>query len=128
MSGDASLSAGVTALLQSDGRIDAPGNDVGYGSYGPVDDVPISEARHRLEVNVFGLARPSQLVLPALRRARTVTILNNSLMVGRGWTALGGWYQATRHAVAVLSDAMRVAIRPFGIRVAVMLPGRIESE
>lgn len=125
---DASMSAGVATLLQAQGRIDALINNAGYGSYGTVEDVPIAEARRQFEVNVFGLARLSQLVLPAMRRARAGTIVNISSMGGRGWTAVGGWYHATKHAVEVLSDAMRVETRPFGVRVVVVQPGRIESE
>ncbi len=125
---DASMSAGVAALLQAQGRIDALVNNAGYGSYGTVEDVPIAEARRQFEVNVFGLARLSQLVLPAMRHAGAGTIVNISSMGGRGWTAVGGWYHATKHAVEVLSDAMRVETRPFGIRVVVVQPGRIESE
>ena len=125
---DASMSVGVAAVLQAQGRIDALVNNAGYGSYGAVEDVPIAEARRQFEVNVFGLARLSQLVLPAMRRARAGTIVNISSMGGRGWTAVGGWYHATKHAVEVLSDAMRVETRPFGIRVVVVQPGRIESE
>ena len=125
---EASMSAGVAALLQAQGRIDALVNNAGYGSYGTVEDVPIGEARRQFEVNVFGLARLSQLVLPAMRQARSGTIVNISSMGGRGWTALGGWYHATKHAVEVLSDALRVETQPFGIRVVVVQPGRIESE
>lgn len=125
---DASMSAGVAALLQAQGRIDALVNNAGYGSYGTVEDVPIAEARRQFDVNVFGLARLSQLVLPTMRHARVGTIVNISSMGGRGWTAVGGWYHATKHAVEVLSDAMRVETQPFGIRVVVVQPGRIESE
>jgi NADP-dependent 3-hydroxy acid dehydrogenase YdfG len=125
---DASMSIGVATLLQEQGRIDALVNNAGYGSYGTVEDVPIAEARRQFEVNVFGLARLSQLVLPAMRLARAGTIVNISSMGGRGWTPIGGWYHATKHAVEVLSDAMRVETRPFGIRVVVVQPGRIVSE
>ena len=125
---DAGMSTGVATLLQEQGRIDALVNNAGYGSYGTVEDVPIAEARRQFEVNVFGLARLSQLVLPAMRLARAGTIVNISSMGGRGWTPIGGWYHATKHAVEVLSDAMRVETRPFGIRVVVVQPGRIESE
>lgn len=123
-----SMTRCVASLLEAEGRIDALVNNAGYGSYGAVEDVPIAEARRQFEVNVFGLARMCQLVLPAMRRQRSGTIVNISSMGGRGWTPLGGWYHATKHAVEVLSDAMRVEVRPFGVHVVVVQPGRIESE
>jgi short-subunit dehydrogenase len=90
--------------------------------------VPIAEARRQFEVNVFGLARLSQLVLPSMRAAGRGTIVNISSMGGRIWTPIGGWYHATKHALEVLSDALRVETRPFGIKVVVVQPGSIASE
>jgi NAD(P)-dependent dehydrogenase (short-subunit alcohol dehydrogenase family) len=90
--------------------------------------VPLAEARRQFEVNVFGLMRLSQLVLPSMRAARSGTIVNISSMGGRIWMPIGGWYHATKHAVEVLSDALRVETRPFGVRVVVVQPGAIESE
>lgn len=123
-----SMKSAVEALLRAEERIDALVNNAGYGSYGAIEDVPISEARRQFEVNVFGLARLTQLVLPAMREARSGTIVNISSMGGRIWMPIGGWYHATKHAVEVLSDALRIETRPFGIRVVVVQPGVIESE
>jgi NAD(P)-dependent dehydrogenase (short-subunit alcohol dehydrogenase family) len=66
-----SLQAAVAKLLEAEGRIDVLINNAGYGSYGAIEDVPIAEARRQFEVNLFGLARLSQLVLPAMRAARS---------------------------------------------------------
>jgi short-subunit dehydrogenase len=77
---------------------------------------------------VFGLIRLTQLVLPYMREARSGTIVNISSMGGRIWMPIGGWYHATKHAVEVLSDALRLEVRPFGVRVVVVQPGSIKSE
>jgi NAD(P)-dependent dehydrogenase (short-subunit alcohol dehydrogenase family) len=123
-----SLQSAVREILAAEGRIDALVNNAGYGSYGAIEDVPIAEARRQFEVNVFGLARLSQLVLPSMRAAGRGTIVNISSMGGRIWTPIGGWYHATKHALEVLSDALRVETRPFGIKVVVVQPGSIASE
>jgi NAD(P)-dependent dehydrogenase (short-subunit alcohol dehydrogenase family) len=125
---DASMSAAVQSILQTEGRIDALVNNAGYGSYGAIEDVPIAEARRQFEVNVFGAARLAQLVLPGMRAAGAGRIVNISSMGGRIWMPIGGWYHATKHALEVLSDALRVETRPFGIDVVVIQPGAIESE
>jgi NAD(P)-dependent dehydrogenase (short-subunit alcohol dehydrogenase family) len=125
---EASMTAAIQTLLAAEGRIDALVNNAGYGSYGALEDVPIEEARRQFEVNVFGLMRLTQLVLPTMRAAKSGTIVNISSMGGRIWMPIGGWYHATKHALEVLSDTLRVEVAPFGIRVVIVQPGQIESE
>jgi NAD(P)-dependent dehydrogenase (short-subunit alcohol dehydrogenase family) len=122
------MQAAVNELLAAEGRIDALVNNAGYGSYGAIEDVPLAEARRQFEVNVFGVARLTQLVLPVMRKAHSGTIVNITSMGGRIWMPIGGWYHATKHALEVLSDALRVEARPFGIHVVVVQPGAIQSE
>jgi len=125
---DASMTAGVNRILEETGRIDVLVNNAGYGSYGAIEDVPIDEARRQFEVNVFGLARLTQLVAPHMRAQGSGTIINISSMGGRLTTPLGGWYHATKYAVEALSDALRMELRPFGIDVVVVEPGGIRTE
>lgn len=125
---EASMQAAIATLLEAEGRIDVLVNNAGYGSYGAVEDVPLSEARRQFEVNVFGLVRLSQLVLPAMRVARSGMIVNISSMGGRIWTPIGGWYHASKHALEMVSNALRVETRPFGLHVVLVQPGRIKSE
>ena len=124
---DASMTAGVNRVLEETGRIDVLVNNAGYGSFGAVEDVPMDEARRQFEVNVFGLARLTQLVAPHMRAQGSGTIINISSMGGRLTTPLGGWYHATKYAVEALSDALRMELRPFGIDVVVIEPGCIRT-
>ena len=124
---DASMSAGVNRILEETGRIDVLVNNAGYGSFGAVEDVPMDEARRQFEVNVFGLARLTQLVAPHMRAQGSGTIINISSIGGRLTTPLGGWYHATKYAVEALSDALRMELRPFGIDVVVIEPGCIRT-
>ena len=64
---EASMQEGVKTLLDAEGRIDVLINNAGYGYFGAVENVPMDDARNQLEVNVFGLARLCQLVLPTMR-------------------------------------------------------------
>ncbi len=125
---DESMTSGIEQIIAETGRIDVLVNNAGYGSYGAIEDVSLDEARRQFEVNVFGLGRLTQLVLPHMRAQRSGTIINISSMGGRLTTPLGGWYHATKYAVEALSDALRMETAPFGIDVVVIEPGGIRTE
>jgi NAD(P)-dependent dehydrogenase (short-subunit alcohol dehydrogenase family) len=125
---DASVTAGVEKIIAETGRIDVLVNNAGYGSYGSVEDVPLDEARHQFEVNVFGLARLIQLIVPHMRAQGSGRIINISSIGGKIYEPLGGWYHATKFAVEGLSDSLRIELRPFGISVVLIEPGPIRTE
>ena len=125
---DGSMVTVVDKIVSEHGRIDILVNNAGYGSYGAVEDVPIAEARRQFDVNVFGLARLTQLVLPHMRAQRDGYIVNISSMGGKIWEPLGGWYHAAKFAVEGLSDCLRAEVAEFGIKVVVVEPGSITSE
>lgn len=125
---DQSMQAGVEQIIAEHGRLDVLVNNAGYGSYGAIEDVPVDEARAQLEVNVFGAARLTQLVLPQMRRQRSGTIVNITSMGGKITTPLGGWYHATKFALEALSDCLRMEVAPFGIDVVIIEPGGIKTE
>ncbi|MDQ4501584.1 oxidoreductase [Sinomonas sp. ASV322] len=125
---DASMVDGVRRITEEAGRIDVLVNNAGYGAYGSLEDVPIDDARRQFEVNVFGLARLTQLVLPGMRTRGAGTIVNVSSMGGKFYEPLGSWYHATKFAVEGLSDSLRIELRPFGVRVVLIEPGPILSE
>ena len=125
---DASMVALVETIIADTGRIDVLVNNAGYGMYGALEDVPIDEARRQFEVNVFGLARLIQLVLPQMRAQGDGYIVNISSMGGKIWEPLGSWYHASKFAVEGLSDSLRVEVAEFGIKVVIIEPGTIRSE
>ena len=125
---DPSMVALVQTIIADTGRIDVLVNNAGYGLYGALEDTPIEEARRQFEVNVFGLARLTQLVLPQMRAQRDGYIVNISSMGGKIWEPLGSWYHASKFAVEGLSDSLRVEVAEFGIKVVIIQPGSIRSE
>ena len=118
---------GVDKIIKENGRIDVLVNNAGFGSHGAVEDVSIQDAREQLEVNVLGMVRASQQVLPHMREKGAGRIVNISSIAGRTFSPMGGWYYASKHAVEALSDCMRVETKPFGIDVIVIQPGLIQT-
>ncbi len=125
---ETSLQDGVGAVLAAEGRIDVLVNNAGYGYFGAIENVPLEEARRQLEVNVFGLARLCQLVLPAMREQGSGRIVNISSVAGKAVLLFGGWYHVSKYSVEALSDALRMEMKPFGIDVVLIEPGGIRTD
>ena len=115
-------------MLAAHGRIDVLVNNAGYGTYGSLEEVELAEGRRQFDVNVFGLARMTQLVIPAMRAARAGRIINISSIGGKMYEPLGAWYHATKFAVEGLSDSLRLELKPHGIDVAIIEPAGTQSE
>jgi short-subunit dehydrogenase len=128
VSNEESMVKGIDELLNREKRIDVLVNNAGYGSYGALEDVPLSEARYQFEVNIFGLARLTQLVLPTMRAQHSGKIINISSIGGSIGVPHGSWYHATKFAVEGLSDSLRMELKQFGIDVVVIKPGAIVTE
>ena len=118
----------MNRVIEGDGRIDVLINNAGFGLYGPIEDLPIDDARYQFEVNIFGLAHLTKLVLPHMRAQGSGRIVNVSSMVGKVYTPLAAWYDATKHALEGWSDCLRYETAPFGIQVVLIEPGAIKTE
>lgn len=125
---DASMTAAVDKILTDQGRIDALVNNAGYGLYGAVEDVPMDRARAQMEVNIFGLARMTQLVLPHMRAQKAGRIVNISSVGGTIHMPLGAWYHGSKFMVEGFSNSLRVEVQDKGIDVVVVAPGAIQTE
>ena len=123
-----SIKSAIDTIIGNEGRIDVLINNAGYGSYGAIEDVEISEAKMQFEVNLFGLARLVQLVLPHMRKQKSGRIINVSSMGGRLTTYFGAWYHATKYALEAFSDALRMEVSDFGIDVSLIEPGGIKTD
>ena len=122
------ISKAVSQIVAEQGQIDVLINNAGYAVYGPVEEVPIDQARRQFEVNIFGLASLTQKCIPIMREKKSGMIINISSMGGKMYTPMGAWYHATKHALEGWSDCLRLEMKPFGIDVVIIEPGGIKTE
>lgn len=122
------LERAVRTVLHEQQRIDVLVNNAATTVHGAVEEVPIQKARDLFEVNLFGQARLTQLVLPSMRERRSGTIVNVSSIGGELSLPLGAWYYASKHALEAYSDTLRQEVERFGIHVVVVQPGVINTE
>ena len=128
VSNEESLVACVDQIIKDSGSIDILINSAGSGCYGALEDMPISDAKYQLEVNVFAVAHLIQLVLPTMRKNNYGKIVNISSVGGKVTLPMGVWYHASKFAIEGLSDALRKEVKSFGIDVIVIEPGGTKSE
>jgi NAD(P)-dependent dehydrogenase (short-subunit alcohol dehydrogenase family) len=122
------VAAAVKAAEARFGGIDVLMNNAGIGYFAAVEEGEESEVRKMFDVNVFGLTRMTQAVLPGMRKRRSGCIVNVSSLAGiRGMPALGQ-YCATKFAVEGLSEALRQEVEPLGIRVMVVEPSGFRTD
>ena len=124
----ASISAAVAEVSRTLGEKPLGGlvNNAGIAVAAPVEFLPLDALRQQLEVNVVGQVAVTQAFLPLLRQGRG-RIVNMSSVSGRIVSPFVGAYGASKFALEALTDALRVELRPWGIRVALVEPGVIKT-
>jgi NAD(P)-dependent dehydrogenase (short-subunit alcohol dehydrogenase family) len=123
-----SINQAVKQVLQHFGRIDVLINNAGYALRGAVEEVPIDQVQKMFDVNVFGMMRMIQAVVPHMRWQKAGRIINISSIAGKFFTPANGTYSATKFALEALSDALRLELVPFGIQVVLIEPGSIKTQ
>jgi short-subunit dehydrogenase len=118
----------VDQIERDHGGVDVLVNNAACGLYGSVEETSLEEVRYQFDVNMFGTARLTQLVLPYMREQKDGRIINITSIGGKIYTPLGAWYHATKHALEGWSDSLRLELHPFNVKVVVIQPGMIESE
>jgi NAD(P)-dependent dehydrogenase (short-subunit alcohol dehydrogenase family) len=126
----ASIHAAVTAIEEAtDGYgLDVLVNNAGFATAGALAELPDQALRAQFETNVFGLMTLTRAVLPKMITRRAGRIVNVSSVSGRIPAPILGAYHASKYALEALSDALRMELSPFGIRVVVIEPGTIRTE
>ena len=111
-----------------DSGLDGLVNNAGIGFGGPIELTDLDRMRAGYEVNVFGPIAVSQAFLPLLRRGGTdARLVNLSSGAGKIATPMLGPYCSSKFALEAISDAMRVELRGFGIKVVVIEPGFVDT-
>ena len=103
-------------------------NNAGYSIRGALEDVSMEAIKRLFEVNLFALMRVTQACLPGMRKLRKGTVVNLSSIAGKFAFPGSGVYAAAKYAVEGISDALRLELSPFGIRVVAIRPGPIATE
>jgi NAD(P)-dependent dehydrogenase (short-subunit alcohol dehydrogenase family) len=122
-----SIDRAVAETRERDGAIDVHVNNAGIGGATPLELTPEAEHRAMFEANYWGPIRLIQALLPAMRERRAGCIVNVTSIAGRVATPNQIAYSASKHALAAASEALAHEVAAFGIRVAIIEPGVIQT-
>jgi NAD(P)-dependent dehydrogenase (short-subunit alcohol dehydrogenase family) len=109
------------------GTLDAVVNNAGIAVGGPIEGLSLDELRRQFEVNVVGQVAVTQAVLPRLRESRGRVVFISSLS-GRVSTPMTGAYNGSKFAIEGIADALRMELRPWGIRVSLVEPAQTDTD
>jgi NAD(P)-dependent dehydrogenase (short-subunit alcohol dehydrogenase family) len=124
----AQIDTAIKAAEEKFGGIDVLVNNAGIGYFAAIEEGEESEIRRMFEINLFGLGRMIQAVLPGMRRRRKGCIVNISSLAGLRSAPALGFYNATKFAVEGLSGALLQEVEPLGIKVIVVEPSGFRTD
>jgi NAD(P)-dependent dehydrogenase (short-subunit alcohol dehydrogenase family) len=120
---EASVQALIAEVVQQAGRIDLVVNNAGIGLLGGAEESSIAQAQRVFDVNVFGVARVVNAVLPVMRKQKSGRIVNMSSILGLIPSPFNAFYSSTKHAIEGYTESLDHEIRSFGIRAVLVEPG-----
>jgi len=124
---EASITAGVSEVLEKAGRIDVLVNNAGTSILGAIEETETEQARALFDVNFFGAVRMTQAVLPAMRAQRSGRIIFVSSVVGFLPAPFMGFYAASKHALEGYAESLDHEVRGLGVRALLVEPGYMKT-
>lgn len=124
---DESVAAAIGTIVAAAGRIDVLVNSAGIGMAGAAEETSIAQARQIFEINLFGVIRMAQAVLPVMRASGGGRIINVSSVFGFMPAPYMALYAATKHALEGYTESLDHEIRGFGIRAVLVEPANIKT-
>jgi len=124
---DASVNASIAQIVKAMGTVDVLVNNAGIERMGSIEQLPLSDFRAVMETNYFGVIRCIQAVLPTMRERRSGCIINIASVAGHVALSPMASYTASKYALEALSECLAQEVKSFGIRVAIVEPGIIDT-
>lgn len=123
VSSEESIKNAIAYILQREITIDILINNAGNGIAGSVEDTTTEEAYYQFDTNFFGVHRMCRSVLPKMREQQSGLIINISSVAGLISVPFQSMYSASKYAVEALTEALRIEVKSFGIKVSMVEPG-----
>jgi short-subunit dehydrogenase len=113
----------VSEIIQKSGRIDVVINNAGVGITGPLEEIPTLEIKNNFETNFFGPIEVMKAVLPQMRAQKSGLIINITSIAGYTGLPYRSIYSASKGALELITESLRMEVKPFGIQITNVAPG-----
>ena len=124
---DASVAEGIAAIADQAGPFDVLVNNAGIAPAGALEELSMADIKAVMETNYFGAVRCMKAVAPAMRERRGGCVINVTSIAGQVSTSPLGVYAASKFALEAVSEAFAQEMKMFGVRVAIVQPGIIDT-
>ncbi|MBX9808463.1 MAG: SDR family oxidoreductase [Flavobacteriaceae bacterium] len=118
-----SINAAVAKIIATSGRLDIVINNAGVGITGPLEEIPTEEIRNNFETNFFGPIEVMKAVLPQMRSQKSGLIINITSIAGYMGLPYRSVYSASKGALELITEALRMEVKSFGIQITNVAPG-----
>ena len=120
---ETTIKESIKAVIKNEGTLDVLINNAGAGITGPIEEIPITEIKNNFETNFFGPIRVINAVLPQMRKQHSGLIINITSIAGYMGLPYRGIYSASKGALELLTEAFRMEIKDFNIKMTNVAPG-----
>ena len=118
-----SIYKAVGEIIAKSGKIDILINNAGVGITGPIEEIPTQEIKNNFETNLFGPIEMMKAVLPQMRSQKSGLIINVTSIAGYMGLPYRGIYSASKGALELITEALRMETKSFGIQITNIAPG-----
>jgi short-subunit dehydrogenase len=119
----ASIQSAVATIIQEAGRLDIVINNAGVGITGPLEEIPMEEIKNNFETNFFGPIEVMKAALPQMRVQQSGLIINITSIAGYMGLPYRSVYSASKGALELITEALRMEVKSFGIQITNVAPG-----
>ncbi|MGA9638166.1 SDR family oxidoreductase [Flavobacterium sp.] len=117
------IQAAISEIISRSGRIDVVINNAGVGITGPLEEIPTEEIKNNFETNFFGPIEVMKAVLPQMRKQQSGLIINVTSIAGYMGLPYRSVYSASKGALELITEALRMEVKQFGIQITNVAPG-----
>ena len=117
------INAAVAEVIKNEGKLDVLVNNAGMGITGPIEETPTDEMRKVFDTNFFGAIDVMKAVLPQMRKQNSGLIINVTSIAGYMGLPFRGIYSASKGALEIVTEAIRMEVKEFGVEITNVAPG-----